>query len=257
MLRHCLAFAGTLLLGALIGRIAQPAVAPKATQDNPNAALPGQAPAPTVPVTIAAPIARPTQPALADWWDFLQTLERATLADLPALWDALPLPERNPPVSPGNSPRHRMLIERWTELDPAGALAFVKEKAPEEELLVAVLFESWAQLDPEAALTALQGESNREIQNRGVAGFLHAFMEEPAQLIQWAKRFSWMDAGNLKQYSFARECPDDLWRRLLAADRPGLYEIANHLPPWFRQKIDRYIDISAPHGVATAARARA
>ncbi|MES2467322.1 MAG: hypothetical protein V4675_08485 [Verrucomicrobiota bacterium] len=239
MLRHCLAFAGTLLLGALIGKLAQPAIPPKATQDEPTESLAGQAPAPTAPVTAADPAARPTQPDLADWWDFLQTLERATLAELPALWDALPLPERNPPASPGSSPRHRMLIERWTELDPAGALAFVKEKAPEESLLFVVVFESWAQLDPEAALTALQGESNPEIQNRGVAGFLHSFMEEPAQLIQWAKRFTWIDTSNLKQYSFARECPDDLWRRLLAADRTGLYEIAAHLPPWFRQKIDR------------------
>ena len=239
MLRHCLAFAGTLLLGALVGRIAHPTVPPKATQDEPTASLPGQAPAPTAPVTAAAPTARPTQPALADWWDFLQSLERATLADLPSLWDALPLPERNPPASPGSSPRHRMLIERWTELDPAGALAFVKEKAPAEALLFVVLFESWAQLDPEAALTALQGESNPEIQNRGVAGFLHSFMEEPAQLIHWAKRFTWIDSSQLKEYSFARECPDDFWRRLLAADRTGLYEVADHLPPWFRQKIDR------------------
>ncbi len=238
MLRHCLAFAGTLLLGALVGRIAQPAVPPKATQDDPTESLPGQAPASTVPVTIAAPVARPTQPVLADWWDFLQTLERATLADLPALWDALPLPERNPPVSPGNSPRHRMLIERWTELDPAGALAFVKVKAQEEKLLFVVLFESWAQLDPEAALTALQGESNPEIQNRGVAGFLHSFKEEPAQLIQWAKRFNWMDASKLDKRAFASACPDDLLRRLLDADRPSLYEIAAHLPPWFLQRLE-------------------
>ncbi len=239
MLRHCFAFAGTLLLGALIGRVAHPSVPPKGRQDDPNAALPDQVAAPTAPAITSIPKTRPSQPALADWWDFLKTLERATLADLPALWDVLPLPERTPPVSPGNSPRHRMLIERWTELDPVGALAFIKEKAPEETLLFVVGFESWAQLDPEAALTALQGESNPEIQNPGIAGFLHSFMEEPAQLIQWAKRFTWIDTSQLKQDTFARECPDDLFRRLLAADRTGLYEIADHLPPWFRQQIDR------------------
>ena len=105
-------------------------------------------------------------------------------------------------------------------------------------MLFVVVFESWAQLDPEAALTALLGESNPEIQNRGVAGFLHSFIEEPAQLIHWAKRFTWIDTSKLDKREFAAACPDDLLRRLLNADRPGLYEIAAHLPPWFLQHLE-------------------
>ena len=132
----------------------------------PSASKPREFPAPIQPYHTApsAPssaqnsiksAARPTQPVLADWWDFLQTLERATLADLPALWEALPLSERNPPAGPGDSAHHQMLIERWTELDPAGAQAFVKQKARDEIGLFFIVFQTWAQQDPESALAAL------------------------------------------------------------------------------------------------------
>ena len=131
-----------------------------------------------------------------------------------------------------------MLIERWTELDPTAAVAFVKEKARDEMGLFVIVFQTWAQLDPEGALAALQGESDQNIQSRGVAGFLLSFKEDPARLIQWAKRFTWVDAGKLDQREFTAACPDDLLHRLLAADRPGLYEIAAHLPPWFLQRLE-------------------
>jgi len=203
----------------------------------PPAAVSGKSP-PSVPAIPAAPAtpapaARLTQPILADWQDFLQTLENATLADLPALWDSLPLPEREPPTTPGTSARHRMLIESWAELDPAGALAIIKEKAPDEIFLTMIVFQTWAQQDPEAALNALHDEPDTSIQNYGVAGFLLSFKENPTQLIQWAKHFTWMDASKLEEWDFTSTCPDDLLNRLLAADRPGLYEIATQLPPWF------------------------
>ena len=197
--------------------------------------------APPAPISAADPNAatpRPTQPVLADWWDFLQTLKRATVADLPSLWEGLPLPHSDPPASAGSSARHQMLIERWTELDPAGALTFVKEKARNEEGLFVIIFQTWAQLSPEAALSALQGEADLKIQGNGVAGFLLSFKEDPAQLLHWAKRITWIDASKLDKREFTSACPDDLLRRLLDADRPGLYEIAVHLPPWFLQHLE-------------------
>ena len=203
--------------------------------------IPPVQPASPAPATAGLPdipAPRPTQPVLADWWDFLQTLDRATLADLPALWTALPLPESAPPASPGNSARHQMLIERWTELDPTGALAFVKEKARDGDGLFVILFQTWARQDPETALATLQGETEPKIQSHGVAGFLLSFKEDPAKLIHWAKRFNWLDAGKLEDREFTAACPDDLLRRLLDADRLGLYEIAAHLPPWFLQRLE-------------------
>lgn len=239
MLRCLLSFSGMFVLGALAVRIAHSIFPPVPQHNGPTAAAPGEALARTAPVTTKSPGTRPSQPALAEWWDFLQTLDRATLEDLPALWDTLPLPEDKPSPSLENSPRHRMLIERWTQLDPVGAIAFIQENAPEEPQLYSVVFAAWAQSDPQAALASLRGEPDSQIQNRGIAGFLLSFAEEPNQLMAWARRFTWVDASQLSQDAFARECPDDLFRRLLAVDRAGMHEFAGQLPPWFREQIDR------------------
>lgn len=191
---------------------------------------------------------RSAQPHLADWRDFIQQLERATTADLEKIWESLPRgKDGQGNMSPGSSPRHRLVIERWAELDPAGALSFVKEKVPDEILLAVVVFQTWTQHDPESALTALQGETNSKYQHPGIAGFLLSFREEPGKMVQWAKRFTWVDAKELDLNRFKRDCPDELLRRLLEADRPGLYEIAKHMPPWFEQRLESltFLDMAA------------
>ncbi len=217
-----------LVLGITLGHYFP--AAPANPQPSPSPGIPAPAaPSPAQNAAVAAP--RPGQPALADWWDFLQTLESATLDDLPALWEALP-------ASDPGGPRQIMVVERWAELDPPGALAFFRLKVPDQEMIPVIVFQTWAQLDPEVALTALQGQADRKIQALGAGGFLLSFKEDPARLIQWAKRFTWMDTSQLDQANFAAACPDDLLRCLLEADRPGLYEIAPHLPPWFLLRLE-------------------
>jgi hypothetical protein len=194
---------------------------------------------PAAEVRVDKPTPRSAQPHLADWQDFIQQLDRATTADLAEIWKNLPPGQDGQgDTSPGSSPRHRLVIERWTELDPAGALAFVKEKTPDDIPLAVVVFQTWAQHDPESALIALQGETDAKFKHHGIAGFLLSFRETPGKMVQWAKRFTWVDAKALDGNQFNRECPDELLRQLLAADRPGLYEIAKHLPAWFQLRLE-------------------
>jgi hypothetical protein len=180
-------------------------------------------------------------PAPADWRDFLQTLEHATTADLPALWDSLSVPEY--PINGGmqKSPRHRLLMERWTELDPTGALAFIEEKPLNKQAFQVLIFQTWARLDPEAALAALKHSPHPEIQVAGAAGFLVSYLDQPAELLNWAKRLTWVKTNLLEKQDLLAVCPDDLLRTLLEIDRPGLFEIAAHLPDWFRQHLDHLV----------------
>lgn len=198
----------------------------------------GAAPPGVVPDKIPLP-PRPAQPELAELWDFLQALERATTPDdLRTLWDSLPPPEGNPKESPSAESWHRLMIERWAELDPAGAIAFHKKNSPDKPQHYQLIFQTWARLDPESALTALQAEPDKSLMSQGVAGFLSSFREEPVMFIRWARRLASAGSLKLQEDEISTWCPDEFLIRLLKTDPSGLEEIAAHLDPSFAQHLE-------------------
>lgn len=181
---------------------------------------------------------RPAHPALAKTWDFLQRLEKMSAAEFPALWEEL---EQRGKADRGafysHSSEEMLLVERWAELDPEAAFAFIKGQ-PDPALLVALIFRTWARMNVETSLAAVTAESDEEPRAAALAGIFNAASENPAELIAWGQRLSFLDASKLDADGFDRVIPPDALRRAFESDPSGLRELAAHLPPWFRARLD-------------------
>jgi hypothetical protein len=103
------------------------------------------------------------------WLYWLETLEKASLADFPRLAS----------LANGDATATRLVASRWVELDLQNLFdtlcAVSDRRALPVDELAGVLFLEWARRDPDAAVAALQGTNNlgtRETWRFHVAGYL-------------------------------------------------------------------------------------
>lgn len=162
--------------------------------------------------------------------NFLDRLQRAKLEELPGIWDSLA-------EGPGRNADRQLVIARWAELDPAGALVFAKDKEDPQGLIFTI-FAVWGETDPDAALAAMQVEKDPEFLAQAAAGWLQAVRDDPAALIARAGKLTWMDASEMGQTDFRRAVPEEFLQKLFAADPAGLRKLISWLPPWFGDLLD-------------------
>ena len=184
---------------------------------------------------------RPAQPELAKLWDFLQRLETTPASEFPALWAELEtMDEEGAGVFRSHSPEQILFAERWAELDPEAAFAFFKGKGG-HDLLIAAIFRTWARMNVETALAAVTAEKDGSSRSAALAGIFNAAAENPADLIAWGRRLSFLDAAKLRPEDFDEVIPPDALRRAFDADPAGVRELAAHLPEWFRLRLDALV----------------
>lgn len=175
-------------------------------------------------------------PAFREAMDFIRQLQSARLEDLPGLWASLLEAEGARPPGARASPKQMMIIQRWAELDPRGAVAFVMD-GRKMSMLLSSIFAVWGAADPGAALAALKEEKDAEAQGAEATGWLQAVKDDPAALIARAGRLAWMDVSKLRREDFSREVPADFLEKLYAADPEGLKQLGDWMPPWFREML--------------------
>lgn len=169
-------------------------------------------------------------PVFEEARNFLKRLQMAKLEELAEIWDSLAEGEGR------NADRH-LVIARWTELGPAAALVFAKEKKDTLGLTFTI-FAVWGETDPDAALAAMKAETDSEFLSQAAAGWLQAVRDDPAAFIARAGKLTWMDASGMKQDVFKRMVPEEFLQKLFAADPDGLKSLTSWLPAWFGELLD-------------------
>jgi hypothetical protein len=179
---------------------------------------------------------RPAHPALAKTWDFLQRLERTPAAEFPALWAELEEKgKEDQGVYYPHSSEELLLAERWAELDPEAAFASLSKRG---EMLVAAIFRTWSRMNVETALAAVAAIKDDSCRAAALAGIFHAASENPADLIAWGQRLSFLDTSELDSAAFDSVIPADALRRAFESDPDAVRELGAKLPPWFRARLD-------------------
>ncbi len=169
--------------------------------------------------------------------DFLSRLDAAGVEDLPGLWaESPPRPEGDENPMP---PARRLAVaQRWAELDPAGALEFLRDKSSGPWLLMAV-FEIWGVKDREGALAWLKAEKDDNVRAAAAVGWLRGVKDDPAELLSRAERLNWMpEAGKLEKDNFEVRVSDSDLFRLYQSDPQAMKRLAGWLPEWFGKKLE-------------------
>jgi hypothetical protein len=181
---------------------------------------------------------RPAQPELAKIWDFLQRLESTPVSEFPALWAELEAAgNENQGLNNSHSSAEILFAERWAELDPEAAFAFFAEQG-DQNFLIAAIFRTWARMNVETALAAVTAEKDENRRGAALAGIFNAAAENPANLIAWGRRLSFIDTSKLEPAHFDRVIPPDALRRAFESDPAGVRELAASMPAWFRLRLD-------------------
>jgi hypothetical protein len=184
---------------------------------------------------------RPANPGLAKLWDFLQRLEKTPVTEFPAFWEELEEAgniDQNPAQE--FSPQETLLAQRWAELDPAAAAAFFTGGGGRGGMLRTV-FAVWSLTDPDGAFSALSKLSSPEKRTLAAAGIFAAASDDPASLIAWARRCTFLEGRKLKEDDFNSVIPPDALRRAFDLDPAACRELTVRTPDWFRARLDALI----------------
>lgn len=157
------------------------------------------------PAVALRPLEYSLRPARGILADLCCQIEAASLDDIPALLAQLQRPEYR---------RFRgicldLLVQRWAQIEPAGALAYVMGCAPtERHALISAVFVSWVVGDAEAACTAfekLEPNGVREAAFKGlVSGWVSA---DPTEAVAYLSAVSDRDLSR----SAPAELVETLW----------------------------------------------
>ncbi len=180
---------------------------------------------------------RPAHPELAKMWDFLQRLETTPVSEFPALWAEVKAAEEAAGLPPHRRSALMLVAERWAELDPEAAFAFLSAEK-ETNHFIAVVFRTWSRMNVETALAAVTAEKDEGRRSAALAGIFNAAAENPADLIAWGRRLSFLDASKLEAQHFDQVIPPDALRRAFESDPAGVRELAAIMPAWFRLRLD-------------------
>jgi hypothetical protein len=180
---------------------------------------------------------RPSQPELAKMWDFLQRLETTPATEFPALWTEVKAAEDAEGLPPHRRFALMLLAERWAELDPEAAFAFLAAEEGTNHF-IAVVFRTWSRMNVETALAAVTAEQDESRRTAALAGIFNAAAENPADLIAWGRRLSFLDTSKLKPEHLDPVIPPDALRRAFESDPAAARELAAKMPAWFRLRLD-------------------
>jgi len=181
---------------------------------------------------------RPAQPELAMMWDFLQRLETTPVSEFPALWAEVKAAEEAEGLPPHRRSALMLVAERWAELNPEAAFAFLSAQEGTNHFIAVVVFRTWSCMNVETALATVTAEKNEGRRSAALAGIFNAAAENPADLIAWGRRLSFLDASKLDAQHFDQVIPPDALRRAFALDPAGVRELAASMPVWFRLRLD-------------------
>ena len=135
------------------------------------------------------------------------------------------------------TPELQLLVERWAELAPEKAHAFLAKKKGTVRLTV-IVFRVWARTNPETAMAAIAAESDPARREAAAGGGAMSVAEEPARLIAWARGLSWLDTSKYKENQFDMLISPECLRRAYEFDPEGCRAMATGLPAWFDRKLE-------------------
>ncbi len=229
---------------------------PSIDSEDPRGKNPGPPPvalAHSMGVVADTPLKRPGNQETGKMWDLLQRVDKATLEELPNLWEELETrakADTSPRDAP--SPWMVMLAERWTELDPGAAADFFAGK-PERAWMLRTVFGAWSRTDPSAALNALSALTESRHRQLAAVGIFAAAAGNPAELISWGRKLTFLEGTKLSETAFDAVIPPEALHGAYAFDSAACLELAGHLPPWFRQRLEALKILDAASGDLPAA----
>lgn len=160
--------------------------------------------------------------------DSLRTVNKAEVPELKQLLEAADREDEDG-LSGGTLYRRTAILERWAELDPAGAMAYAVEAEDEDQLLSSV-FAVWARGNPDAAIEALAG---LEPYSRlpAVRGVVEAAGGDATRLLRWLPSLTGLLPEEIDPVDLDRLLTPAELRRLATADPDATREIMKSLPP--------------------------
>ncbi len=116
--------------------------------------------------------------------DFIAMLQRASLAEMPSLYETW----KSRTDDPDLYYKIRLIRARWVDLDPKNAVRYSQEN--ESAYMVRYLFEEWARIDVDAAVKGSQSLATEEYQSQSYqSGILAALAAiDSAEFLKWLDR---------------------------------------------------------------------